>query len=86
MKGIYKEGDIVVAIEDYGYSLQKGIIYKVIYQYNDGWVKLTSINKLDEFYEFDAKEINIKYFYESQEVAMKRLKFTDTKWISETYS
>ena len=86
MKGIYKEGDTVVAIEDFGYNLQKGIIYKVIHQYNDGWVKLVPINKLDELHEFDVKEIDIKYFYESQEVAMKRLKFTDTKWISETYS
>lgn len=83
MKGIYKVGDIVVAIEDISYHLRKGIIYKVIHQYNDGWVRLISINKLDEF---DAKEIHIKHYDESQEVAMKRLKFTDTKWISETYS
>ena len=87
MNGIYKVGDIVVAIvEDISVSLHKGCVYKVIHQYNDGWVELVPINKLDTVNGFDAQEIQIKHYGESQEVAMKRLKFTDTKWISETYS
>ena len=82
MKGTYKVGDKVMAIKDYGESLHKGCIYKVIHQYNDGYVKLESLNG----HTFDAREIYIEYFHESQEVAMKRLEFTDTKWISATYS